>query len=74
MPGGLPGAIAEFQTALRIDPDFAEAHYNLASLLEQLPGRMPDAIAEYEAFLRINPDPQVRRIGCGYFGTTVQAG
>ena len=49
-------AIAEYQAALRIDPEYAEAHNNLGNSLSLIPGRLPDAMAEYQAALRINPD------------------
>jgi len=49
-------AIAEYQAALRIDPDYIDAHNNLGNALSQIPGRLPDAMAEYQAALRINPD------------------
>ena len=52
----LPEAIAEYQAALRIEPDFAEAHTNLGNALAQTPGRLPEAIAEYQAARRIRPD------------------
>ena len=52
----LPGAAAQFEAALRIRPDYAEAHYNLGKTLAQMPGRLPEAIAEYEAALRDRPD------------------
>jgi len=61
MPGRLPEAIAEYQAAVRIDPDFFEARVNLANTLARTPGRLPEAIAEYEAALRIRPDPQLRQ-------------
>jgi tetratricopeptide (TPR) repeat protein len=48
--------MAEYEAALRIRPDYAEAHNNLANLLSQIPGRVPDAIAQYEAALRLRPD------------------
>ena len=57
MPGRLPDAIAEFEAALRIAPDSAEAHHNLGIALLQIPGRQQDAIAELEMALRIRPDP-----------------
>jgi tetratricopeptide (TPR) repeat protein len=55
LPGWLPEAIAQFQTALQIDPDYAEAHYNLGLALKKA-GRIPEAIAQYDDALRINPD------------------
>jgi tetratricopeptide (TPR) repeat protein len=56
MSGRLPEAIAEYQAALRLRPDYAEAHNGLASALARVPGRLPEAIAEYRAALRIQPD------------------
>jgi tetratricopeptide (TPR) repeat protein len=56
IPGRLPDAVAEFQAALRINPDYAEAHVNLGNSLSQIPGQQPEAIAEYQAALRIRPD------------------
>ncbi len=41
---------------MRIQPDHAEAHNNLASALARTPGRLPEAIAEFQAVLRIRPD------------------
>jgi tetratricopeptide (TPR) repeat protein len=55
-PGRLADAIAEFQAALRINPDYAEAHVNLGDALAKIPGRQVEAIAEYRAALRIRPD------------------
>ncbi len=62
IPGRLPEAIAEFQAALRSEPDLLEAHVNLANALAQTPGRRADAIREYEAALRLRPDPVVRQM------------
>lgn len=50
--------MAEYREALRIRPDYLEAHANL--LLAEMPGRTPEALAEYQAALRINPvSPEV---------------
>ena len=62
MPGRLPEAITEFESALRSRPNLMEAHVNLANALATIPNRIPDAIAEYEAALRISPDPVVRQM------------
>jgi tetratricopeptide (TPR) repeat protein len=62
MPGRLPEAIIEFESALRTEPNLFEAHVNLANALAKTPGRIPDAIAEYEAALRLNADPVVRQM------------
>ena len=40
---------------LRINPDDAEAHFNLGVIYGQQ-GRTDEAIREYQAALRINPD------------------
>ncbi|MGA9898567.1 MAG: tetratricopeptide repeat protein [Terriglobales bacterium] len=56
VPGRLPGAIAEFQAAVRLNPANSHGHVNLGNALEQVPGRLPQAIAEYQAALRIEPD------------------
>jgi protein O-mannosyl-transferase len=56
IPGELPNAIAEFETALRIRSDYAEAHYNLGNAFALMPTRMPDAITEYQAALRYAPN------------------
>jgi len=54
--GRVPEGMAQFAEALRLNPDDAEAHYNLAIQLARLPGRMPDAIAHYEQALRVRPN------------------
>jgi tetratricopeptide (TPR) repeat protein len=48
-------AITEYETAIRINPDYAEAHNNLGAALAQIPARLPEAISHYEAAIRINP-------------------
>jgi tetratricopeptide (TPR) repeat protein len=53
--GRLPESIAEFETALRILPDYAEARFNLGLGLIRLPGRLGDAIAEFQTTLRAEP-------------------
>jgi tetratricopeptide (TPR) repeat protein len=53
--GKIPEALELFQQALRIKPDFVEAHYNLGIALAQT-GKNQEAIAHYEQALRINPD------------------
>jgi tetratricopeptide (TPR) repeat protein len=56
MPGQTAEAIAEYRAALKIKPDYAEAHFNLGNLLSQIPGHDQEAAAEYEAVLRSRPD------------------
>ena len=53
--GRLDEAEKECREALKINPDFAEAHYNLGVLLGNK-GRKEDAEAEYRESLRIKPD------------------
>jgi tetratricopeptide (TPR) repeat protein len=48
-------AIAEYETAIRINPDYAEAHNNLGAALVQMPDRLPEAISHYETAIRIEP-------------------
>lgn len=52
----LAGAATEFETALRIRPDYAEAHYDLGKALARIPGRLPQAIAEFQAALHDRPN------------------
>lgn len=54
-PDQLSYAMEEYQAALRIRPDYAEAHNNVAKLLAAT-GRLSDAIAEFNAALQINPE------------------
>ncbi len=48
-------AIAEFNEALRIRPDFAEGHNNLGAALAQQ-GKLADAIPHYLRALELKPD------------------
>ncbi len=55
LPGHLSDAIAEYRASLRIDPDHADVHTNLANALAAA-SRSPEAIAEYRAAMRIEPN------------------
>jgi tetratricopeptide (TPR) repeat protein len=55
-PVRLNDAIAHYETAVRLNPDYFEAHINLGVVLAQTPERLPDAIAELEAAVRLKPD------------------
>ena len=43
-----------YQSALRLQPDLAEAHWNLALAYDAL-RRPADAIAEFQAFIALSP-------------------
>ena len=45
-------AAACYERALALDPDFADAHYNVAGLYEKL-GRSPDALRHYRAYQKL---------------------
>ena len=51
----LDEAIAQYTEALRLDPNFAEAHNNLGVALRDR-GKLDRAIAHYQQALRLNPD------------------
>jgi tetratricopeptide (TPR) repeat protein len=53
--GRVQDGIGHYEQALRIQPDYAEAHNNLGVALLQL-GRSQEAIAHFEQALRIKPD------------------
>ena len=52
-PGRLPEAIAQYEAALRINPDSVPARTDLGNALAQDPARLADAVAQYEAALRV---------------------
>ena len=54
-PGEADEAIAEYREAMRLKPDFAEAHINLGVALRDQ-GKLDEAIAEYREALRLKPD------------------
>ena len=53
--GRLADAAREHQAALKLDPDFADAHSNLASVYERQ-GALDNAISEYKIAIELNPD------------------
>jgi Flp pilus assembly protein TadD len=55
-PGGLPQAIAEFEAALRIQPEFPDAQNDLGMALEDTPDRADEAIWHFNEALRMNPN------------------
>ena len=54
MPDRIPDAIAEYDTAVRIRPDYPEALFNLGNALHDT-GRLADAIARYWEAARLAP-------------------
>jgi tetratricopeptide (TPR) repeat protein/uncharacterized membrane protein YhaH (DUF805 family) len=56
IPGQTSAAISAYEAALRIKPDYVEAHNNLGIVLAHIPGRSPDAMAQIEDAIRIKPD------------------
>jgi len=55
-PGRTGEAIAEYQAALRLQPDFPMAHNNLGNAWAGQPGHLADAIGQYQEVLRLHPD------------------
>jgi tetratricopeptide (TPR) repeat protein len=55
-PSGVAEALERYEAALRLRPDYPEAHNNLANLLVTLPGRKPEALAHFERALQLRPD------------------
>jgi tetratricopeptide (TPR) repeat protein len=55
IPGQMPEALSEYQRAVRIYPNYADAHNNLGAILLQS-GRTTEAVVEYQAAVRLDPD------------------
>jgi Tfp pilus assembly protein PilF len=55
VPGRTSDAIAHFQAALRVKPDYADAHNNLGAALMNN-GDSPGAIVEFESALKLKPN------------------
>ena len=53
--GRFSEAMAEFEAALRTEPDDPEAHNGRGVVLMQSPDRLADAMAEFEAAVRFRP-------------------
>lgn len=53
--GKLDEAVAEFRESIRLNSDFAQAHYELGTILEDQ-GKSEEADAEYAEAKRLKPD------------------
>jgi tetratricopeptide (TPR) repeat protein len=49
-------AIAAYEKALRLSPDFADAHANLGAILMDIPGRLPEAVDQFRLAIQSKPD------------------
>jgi tetratricopeptide (TPR) repeat protein len=53
--GKVPEAVAQFEQALKADPNYAPTHFQYGmALLNQ--GKLPEAVAEFEAYVKLAPD------------------
>jgi cytochrome c-type biogenesis protein CcmH/NrfG len=55
-PSGIDATIAAYRRAVDLNPNFAEAHFNLGNALLRIPERRLDAVAHFEAAVRLQPD------------------
>lgn len=53
--GDITGALQCYTRAIQINPAFADAHSNLASIHKDS-GNIPEAVAEYTTALKLKPD------------------
>ncbi|MEM8827916.1 MAG: tetratricopeptide repeat protein [Cyanobacteria bacterium P01_G01_bin.19] len=53
--GKLEAAIESYQQALKVNPDYAQAHNNLGNMLKQQ-GKLEAAIESYQQAIRLKPD------------------
>jgi tetratricopeptide (TPR) repeat protein len=63
--GNVPGAIEQYEQALRIKPDLAEAQNNLGYALQQS-GKLDEAKEHYEQALRLAPNYAVAHNNLGF--------
>jgi type IV pilus assembly protein PilF len=63
--GDMRGALAEFETALSLDPGFAEAHNAFALLLSNAFGKTDEAIAHFQRALQLRPGFSEAKVNLG---------
>ncbi len=49
-------AITAYKNALRLSPNFADAHANLGAILMDIPGRLPEAMDQFRLAIQSKPD------------------
>ena len=59
--GKIPDALAEYEAAIRIKPDYLQAALLILGDLLVRQGKIEAVIAHYEAILRINPQFSMAR-------------
>jgi tetratricopeptide (TPR) repeat protein len=60
MQGSIEEAMGHYKDALRIRPDYPQAHNNLGSILAEQ-GKLEEAIFHYRQALRLDPNYQKAR-------------
>jgi len=74
--GQLQEAVAYYERALQVKPDFAEAHYNLGRALAEM-GQVAESIDHYQQAVRIRPDYAIAHNNLGFalagLGRTAEA-
>ncbi len=53
--GDFPGAASAYRAAIKADPGYANAHYNLGVLLDLYLRQHAEALVHYEAYLSMSP-------------------
>ena len=48
-------AVKSFEKAIQVKPDYAEAHYNYGTALQEL-GQLVEAVKRFETAIQIKPD------------------
>jgi hypothetical protein len=65
IPGRLKDSIAQFEEALRLNPESIEARFFLACDLQNTPALLPEAVAQYGEVLRRSPDYYQAHVNLG---------